>query len=108
MAPRRINEKRIPHYNLTELKKLLLKDKTRNITRSSISGAHSIGFSKTQMIDTVQLLRRENFYKSMTIYGNHKIWQDVDYLKVEQLNLYIKLQTLDKKGVIISFKNTGD
>lgn len=105
MASQRINEKQTPHYSLIELKTLLLNDETSSITQSSISDAFSLGFSKTEMIDAVQLLKRDDFYKSMTTYHDSSLWQDVYHLRVRESILYIKLQkSFAEKGVIISFK----
>jgi len=56
------------------------------------------------MCDVITSLRTADFYKSMTTYANHLIWQDVYRgTAVNGTRLYIKLMVLD--GVlIISFK----
>lgn len=95
----------LAYYSLSELKRLLLNDKTSILTQRSISDAHSIGFSKTQMVETVQLLRSENFSKSEPAYDGSNLWHDAYNLRVGKLTLYIKLQkSIDKKAIITSFK----
>ncbi len=107
-----VNEKRKPHYELNRLKRLIRAEKII-ITRSSEKSAFSIGFSRQEILDTVLALRPRDFYKSMTTYRDHKIWQDVykpRFMKEDTaLELYIKLQeSIDEKCVIISFKSSEE
>lgn len=98
-------EKKKPHYDLDELKELVKNDKTRHITYLSIQNAHKIGFSETEIVETILLLDIGAFYKSMTSYGSHTLWQDVYKLSKKGLNLYVKVQkSKDGKCVIIDFK----
>ena len=48
-------------------------------------------------------LTNKNLYKSMTTYQNNKIWQDVYFQKINNHELYIKLQ-ISEQAIIISFK----
>lgn len=99
-------EKRKPHYGLDALKMLLLHESTRIVTRSGRQGAAKLGyFDDESMIARVLRLASREFYKSMTAYGNSKIWQDVYRTNDGNVGIYIKLQkSLDGKGVVISFK----
>lgn len=99
-------EKRKPHYGLDALKILLLHESTRIVTRSGRQGAANLGyFDDESIIARVLMLASGEFFKSMTTYGNSKIWQDVYRSNDGKVGIYIKLQkSLDGKGVIISFK----
>ncbi len=48
----------------------------------------------------------EHFYKSMTTYQNHKIWQDVYKYRDDDKGLYIKLQlsTDGEQAILIQMK----
>jgi len=101
----RIREKRKPHYNLKELIELSKNKKTRLIRDSALEGANDINFSPTEMLEVIQSLKNENFYKSMTTITSYKIWQDVYHAEAKGIKLYIKLQKSDDgKCVVISFK----
>lgn len=97
------------HYDLAELKKLIANEKTGEITRTSIRNAHELGISSTEIIEIVLSLTSDDFYKSMTVHENNKIWQDVYKPCHGDFRLYIKLQIkLDGKGVVIQFKKDED
>jgi len=99
-------EKHKSHYGLDTLKLLLLHESTRIVTRSGRQGAATLGyFDDESMVARVLRIASREFYKSMTTYGNTKIWQDVYRTNDGNVGIYIKLQkTLGGKGVIISFK----
>ncbi len=72
-----------------------------------------MGFSRQEILDTILDLTPRDFYKSMTAYRDHKIWQDVykpHFMKEDTaFDLYIKLQeSIDEKCVIISFKSSEE
>lgn len=61
------------------------------------------------MVARVIRLEAREFYKSMTTHADTKIWQDVYRTNDPEAGIYIKLQqSLDGKGVIISFKPLDD
>lgn len=101
-------EKRKPHYDLEEIKKLLDNESTRKITEQAIDGAAALGYlTIDEILDVVNRLRRGHMYKSMTVYGNAKLWQDVYKITDNDNDLYIKLQIIDvtgKKAVLVQFK----
>jgi motility quorum-sensing regulator / GCU-specific mRNA interferase toxin len=101
-------EKRKPHYSLVQLQQLLADEHTRIITRTCKREAAEIGyFDDEAIVERVRLLSRKEFYKSMTVYGNSTLWQDVYKSADEERSLYIKLQlaaTGEEKAVIIQFK----
>lgn len=100
-------EKRKLHYLLTQLQELLEDERTRIITRICKLEAAQVGYIDDEMIvERVQRLTRKEFYKSMTAYGNPKLWQDVYKSDDGERSLYIKLQlaVTGKKTVVIQFK----
>ena len=101
-------EKRKPHYPLEQLQLLLGHADTRIITRTCRLEAAEIGYLDDNMIvERVRRLSRREFYKSMTAYGNHTLWQDVYISADDERSLYIKLQlaaTGEEKAVVIQFK----
>ncbi len=112
MVPIKVSEKRKPHYNLEELKKLVRKGHWI-VTNAADKGAVRLGLSRGEIKEIILKLGPGDFYKSMTSYKNHKLWQDVYKPRVpieeEYIELYIKLQkSLDERCVVISFKRSED
>jgi len=88
-----VMEKRKPHYALSDLKKLFCGEKARFITQQARKGAVNMGYMDDDAIlAVVEKLCPEHFYKSMTSYENHKVWQDVYRYQDGEKSLYIKLQ----------------
>ncbi len=112
MVPRKVVDKYKPHYNLNELKSLIREGRWI-ATQTAVRGAVSLGLSPREIEEIVLNLEYRDFYKSMTSYMNHKLWQDVYKPKVfvheEHVELYVKLQkSPDEKCVVISFKRSED
>jgi motility quorum-sensing regulator/GCU-specific mRNA interferase toxin len=61
-------EKSTPHYDLTEVKNLV-RSGTVNVTVTAMQHAGALGFSRQDILKTVLLLSRKDFYKSMTSYA---------------------------------------
>ena len=50
-------------------------------------------------------MERKHFYKSMTSYSNHKIWQDVYHVPYDDMILYVKFtQNTISEFTLLSFK----
>jgi len=112
MVPIKVSEKRKPHYDLEELKRLVRQGRWTP-TKTAEKGAVALGLSRAEIKDVVLSLRPGDFYKSMTSIYNHSLWQDVYKPRInlpdreESLELYVKLQrSFDEKCVIISFKRS--
>ena len=95
-------EKKVAHYSLELIKKLISEDKYF-ITRSARVDYVNLGFDDEDVIDIILDLNNKNLYKSMTTYHDNKIWQDVYFKKINKLELYIKLQ-ISEQAIVISFK----
>lgn len=101
-------EKPKPHYDLKIIKEFFCSVSTRKITQKAQENAAALGYmGEDEMIAVINRLQAEHFYKSMTSYQNHKIWQDVyRYQDDNAIQLYIKLQlSVDRqKAVLIQMK----
>jgi len=100
--------KRKPHTDLNAFKQLFRRGTARVITATARKGAVAMGFmDEEDILSVVNRLGPEHFYKSMTIHGSHKIWQDVYRYQDDSNNaLYIKLQLSpdSRKAVLIQMK----
>lgn len=95
-------EKRNPHYSLTRAQSLIGDGKVR-ATRSALEGAALLGLGFEGMLEVVLSLRRQDFYKSMTTYRDHRVWQDVYHATTNADDVYLKLTILEDV-LIVSFK----
>jgi motility quorum-sensing regulator/GCU-specific mRNA interferase toxin len=62
-----------------------------------------LGFSYSEILAVVLALRAADFYKSMTTYADHTIWQDVYRPRTPVGDVYLKLTVIDDV-LIVSFK----
>lgn len=93
-------EKFNPTYSLSEFKQSDFK-----ITRTANKTAQELGFSKKDIQEIVSSMELKHFYKSMTSYANHKIWQDVYHVPYDDLILYVKFtQNVVSEITLLSFK----
>ena len=95
-------EKRTPHCALSIVRALIQASKVR-ATHTARSGAAALGFSYSDMLAVVLALKPADFYKSMTTYADHTIWQDVYRPKTTAGDVYLKLTVIDGM-LIVSFK----
>ena len=58
---------------------------------------------------TLQTMQRTHFYKSMTAYADHRVWQDVYHVPSQAGVLYVKF-TADAvtEFLLLSFKEKDD
>ena len=93
-------EKFNPSYSLTEFK-----NSDFEITRVAERTAANLGFNKKGIKEVISTMELKHFYKSMTSYANHKIWQDVYHVPYDDLILYIKFtQNIISEFTLLSFK----
>ena len=81
----------------------------RHPSRSAVRSAAAIGFGRADIVATIQIMQRRHFYKSMTSYGDHRVWQDVYHVPSEAGTLYVKF-TADAvtEFLLLSFKEKDD
>lgn len=93
-------EKFNPTYSLEEFK-----HSNFEITKTAQRTALELEFDEEDVRRIVLTMKREHFYKSMTSYANHKIWQDVYHVPCGNLILYIKFtQNVISEFTLLSFK----
>lgn len=96
-------EKRTPHHKLP-LIRLAIAERRYRFTRAALEGALELGLESTeQVLAVITGLTSADFYKSMTTYADHSIWQDVYHPWVNGRQAYVKL-TLQGDLLIVSFK----
>ncbi len=95
-------EKKSPHCPLHRVKALVEAGVVRT-THTARVGAAALGFSFADMLAVVVALKPADFYKSMTTYADHTIWQDVYRPKTSAGDVYLKL-TVIEDVLIVSFK----
>jgi motility quorum-sensing regulator / GCU-specific mRNA interferase toxin len=95
-------EKRTPHCALHQVKALVEAGKVRP-THTARTTAALLGFDFEGMIAVVASLTMKDFYKSMTTYADHRIWQDEYHPQTSAGPIYLKL-TVIEDVLIISFK----
>jgi motility quorum-sensing regulator/GCU-specific mRNA interferase toxin len=104
-----MTDKRKPTYDL-EAFKLAFADVTGlNATTTALKSAAALGFGRADIIATVQTMQRTHFYKSMTSYEDHKVWQDVYHVPSEVGILYVKFTAdIVMEFLLLSFKEKGN
>jgi motility quorum-sensing regulator/GCU-specific mRNA interferase toxin len=95
-------EKRTPHCNLSVVKALVAAGNVRT-TYAARSGANELGLGFSDMLAVVMTLTPADFYKSMTTYADHTVWQDVYRPSTKVGDIYLKLTVIDDV-LIVSFK----
>lgn len=104
-----MTEKHKPTYDLEAIKSAFSTVEGLNATGSAIRGAAALGFGRREIVGAIQSVDRKHFFKSMTSYADHRVWQDVYYVPSEQGTLYVKF-TADAVTdfLLLSFKEKGN
>lgn len=95
-------EKRTPHCPLEVVKTLVRAGKVR-ATFTALAGAAALGLDFAGILEVVLALTMRDFYKSMTTYADHRIWQDVYRPSTSAGEVYLKL-TVIEDVLVVSFK----
>jgi motility quorum-sensing regulator/GCU-specific mRNA interferase toxin len=73
-------------------------------TRTALDGGRGMGLTTSEMLKVIASLSQRNFYKSMTTYADHHVWQDVYHAETPvKKDAYIKI-TLRDTAPVIQFK----
>lgn len=97
-------EKLKPTYDLTSIKAEFATVGGLRMTVSARNGAFGLGLTLVGVVALIQSITRRQFYKSMTAFADHTVWQDVYHVPYDETVLYIKF-TVDIEGhIIISLK----
>jgi motility quorum-sensing regulator/GCU-specific mRNA interferase toxin len=98
-------EKYTPHYDLAVIKADVKRLGRKAFTRTAEECGERLGFGIEEMQDVIYELRNWMLYKSMTTYGDHRVWQDVYHTHSKGREIYIKVTyRTDGRPPVISFK----
>ena len=97
-------EKRTPHYDLARLQADAARLGAAAFPKTPLDGGRAMGLTSGEMLAVVASLTRRDFYKSMTTYVDHRVWQDVYHGATPvRKEAYIKI-TLRDAAPVIQFK----
>lgn len=97
-------EKRTPHYDLSDVKLATAQMGAASFTKTALDGGRNMGLTLTEMLSVIAALSRRDFYKSMTAFADHRVWQDVYHAPTPvRRDAYIKI-TLREAAPVIQFK----
>lgn len=98
-------EKRRPTYDLDAIKAALGSVDTLAMTSSALRDALGLGFDRAGVAETIAGIERGMFYKSMTTFADHRLWQDVYHVPARGMTLYVKFQAdVITEFTVMSFK----
>lgn len=100
-----MTEKRKPTYDLDAFKAAFASVDRIHVTGTAVRSAAALGFGRAEIVATIQTMQRKQFYKSMTSFADHRVWQDVYHVPSEVGTLYVKF-TADAvtEFLLLSFK----
>jgi motility quorum-sensing regulator/GCU-specific mRNA interferase toxin len=97
-------EKRTPHYDLVLVQGEVARLGAAAFTRAALDGGRLMGLTAAEMLAVIAALSRRNFYKAMTTFADHRVWQDVYHAPTPiRRDAYIKI-TLHANAPVIQFK----
>ncbi|PRA28757.1 type II toxin-antitoxin system MqsR family toxin [Pseudomonas poae] len=98
-------EKYTPHYDLVVIKADVRRLGRKAFTRTAEECGEALGFGIEEMQGVIYELQNWMLYKSMTTYGDHRVWQDVYHTRSKGKEIYIKVTyRTDGRPPVISFK----
>ena len=102
-------EKRRPTYDLKAIQAAFATAASLKATGSAVRDATALGFGSAKIVDIIQSMQDAHFYKSMTAYADHRVWQDVYHVPSEAGTLYVKFTADAVTGfLLLSFKGKED
>ena len=97
-------EKRSPHYQLARVQADIARLGAAAFTKTALDGGRTMGLTTAEMLAVIASLSRSEFYKSMTTFSDHRVWQDVYHAAtLVGKYAYIKI-TLRAAAPVIQFK----
>ncbi|MFH1558336.1 MAG: type II toxin-antitoxin system MqsR family toxin [Pseudomonadota bacterium] len=98
-------EKRRPTYDLEAIKLALGSVDRLAMTTAALRDATALGFDRGGIVETILGIERRMFFKSMTTFADHRVWQDVYHVPARGLTLYVKFQAdVITEFTVMSFK----
>lgn len=99
-------EKKKPHYPLSAIQAQMVDVPSMGLTNSARDSIlFELRWELDDAVPVVRALRSTNFYKSMTVMRNHRVWQDVYRIAWRETDIYLKFQKHeDAYYFTVSFK----
>ena len=98
-------EKRTPHYVLVRVKEYIAMRGIEAFTLTARRNGFALGLTQAEMVAVVLALTAGDFYKSMTSYHDHTLWQDVYHGPTPTgRTAYIKVSDPGTGRPVIQFK----
>jgi motility quorum-sensing regulator/GCU-specific mRNA interferase toxin len=98
-------EKRRPTYDLDAIKAAIGSIETLAITTAALRDATGLGFNRAGIVEVIGSIERKMFFKSMTTFADHRLWQDIYHVPARGLVLYVKFQAdVVTEFTVMSFK----
>lgn len=96
-------------YDLDAFKTAFATVERLRVTGVAVRTAAALGFNRVEIVATMQTMRRSQFYKSMTAYADHRVWQDFYHVPSPAGTLCVKF-TADavSEFLLLSFKERCD
>lgn len=93
-------------YSLQTVKDLIRQGNIIPPKIEVIQSANAIGFSILETYLSILSLEPKDFYKSVSEYEDHTVWQDVYKKKIGNVPIYIKFKIVETKNKFLlqSFK----
>ena len=97
-------EKRTSHYNLSDVKSIILKHGLDAFTSTAKNNARLMGLDGQAALNVVLGLQHSMLFKSMTTHTDSHLWQDVYHAPCQNGKIaYIKV-TIQAGATVIQFK----
>ena len=95
-----VAEKRRPTYELAAFKTAFADVNRIRVTGTALRTAAALGFGRREIVATIRTMERVHFYKSMTSYADHRVWQDVYHVPSDVGTLYVKFTADAVDGIL--------
>ncbi|GGB66511.1 type II toxin-antitoxin system MqsR family toxin [Glycocaulis alkaliphilus] len=81
-------DKRKPSYDLEAIRSAAGTHMT--FTSTAVAGAAMMGMTRADMVSVIRSLTRDEFFKSVTTFHDHRVWMDVYHTRADGYDIYIK------------------
>ena len=95
-------DKKKPTYDLESFKSYLSCQDVGCVTKTAFKSALQLGFNHKTLVEFLNTIQRQHFYKSTTSFADHKVWQDVYLVDYEETT--IKFTATPSGFRLLSFK----
>lgn len=98
-------EKRLPHYPLEMVKNYVAVKGIDAFTLTARRNGFALGLTQAELIAVILAITRQDFYKAMTSYRDHTLWQDVYHVPLPAGSIaYVKISDPGTGRPVIQFK----